>query len=380
MTVNLRASSRASVSTSTAASISADIALVDASTVRSWSLVMKSALSRLTSSISSSLKTTDDDTSRATRTPRVDTAITVATATPADQNVTVELRHPTDTDLAALAGFAALLQARPEHHVPYLGIDPATIAEEVRADVDDWTEAAVVAEHADGSVAGWLVGSIDHDMGRVWWFGPFVDTDEPGEWRAAADQLYDAAAGRLGEHVDEEEFAFDARHFVGPSWTVARGFAAEPGSAVVTLDQAIAPAELATRPMTPDDVATVGRLHDELFVNTHTTGAALVDSTGPDRIRLVAERDDDLLGYIAVEKQPDGSGYIDFVGVGPASRRQGIGSQLVRAGVAAMADLGCTQFHLTVREANSAARSLYAGLGFEEERVLLPFRRGFTLP
>jgi ribosomal protein S18 acetylase RimI-like enzyme len=38
-----------------------------------------------------------------------------------------------------------------------------------------------------------------------------------------------------------------------------------------------------------------------------------------------------------------------------------------------------THAHLTVRSANDAARRLYASLGFTEERVLVPMRRGFTL-
>ena len=35
--------------------------------------------------------------------------------------------------------------------------------------------------------------------------------------------------------------------------------------------------------------------------------------------------------------------------------------------------------HLTVRENDHGARALYTGLGFEEERVVRPLRKGFTL-
>jgi ribosomal protein S18 acetylase RimI-like enzyme len=105
----------------------------------------------------------------------------------------------------------------------------------------------------------------------------------------------------------------------------------------------------------------------------------LVTSAGPDRIRLVVERDGDVAGYVAVERQPDGNGYVDFLGVAPGHRRRGLGAELVRAGVAALAELGCRRFHLTVREADTGARALYAGLGFTEERVIRPFRRGFSL-
>jgi hypothetical protein len=38
-----------------------------------------------------------------------------------------------------------------------------------------------------------------------------------------------------------------------------------------------------------------------------------------------------------------------------------------------------THAHLTVRLGNVAARRLCGSLGFTEERVLVPMRRGFTL-
>lgn len=291
----------------------------------------------------------------------------------------MNVRRPTDAERVALAELAAPLQERPEHHVAYLGTDPDTIASEMTEDVDDWTEAAAVAEH-EGRLDGWLMGSIDHDMGRVWWFGPFVASDDPAVWRTTADCLDEVARAGLAEHVTEEEYAFDGRHVNGPAWAVGHGFHADPGSAVLALDHIIEAPALTVRPATPDDVATVGTLHDALFPNTHTTGAALVTTIDPAKRRLVAERDGQLLGYVAVERQADGSGYIDFLGVDPAHRRQGLGAQLVRAGVAALAELGCVQFDLTVREENTGARALYASLGFVEERIIQPFRRGFTLP
>lgn len=293
--------------------------------------------------------------------------------------MSVILRRPTDADRSAVAAFAAGLQIRPEHHVPFLGTEPTGIAGEMVKDVDDWTETAAVAEDADRLV-GWLMGSIDHEMGRVWWFGPFVDTDEPAAWRTVADRLDAACRERLPTTVDEEEYAFDARHFVGGDWARGRGYTADPASAVLTLDHTIDPPTLSVRPVTPADVEVLAPLHEVLFSGTHTRGSALFAGADPNRPRLVAEHAGEVVGYIAVERQPDGSGYIDYLGVDPRHRRQGFGAELVRAGVAALDALGCRPFHLTVRAENVGARALYGRLGFTEERVLEPYRRGFTLP
>ena len=84
-------------------------------------------------------------------------------------------------------------------------------------------------------------------------------------------------------------------------------------------------------------------------------------------------------GYVAFEVQPDGSGYLDFLGVATEFRRRGLAAQLVRAAVTELVDRGASSIHLTVRENSHGARALYVGLGFEEERVIRPLRKGFTL-
>lgn len=295
----------------------------------------------------------------------------------------MNLRRATEADRRMLAELAAGLQHRPEHHVAYLGLDAETIAAEMVEDVDDWTEASAVAEE-DGQLVGWVVGSIDHEMGRVWWFGPFVDTSDAARWRTVADLLDATARAELAPHVDEEEYAFDRRHVIGATWATERGCSADPGSAVLVLDRPLArdgvEADVEIRPATAADAERLAALHDELFPDTHTAGSGLLATPDPRKPRLVAEHDGALVGYVAVERQHDGSGYIDYLGVAPAFRRRRIGEALIRRGVDALAGLGCERFHLTVRESNIGARRLYVGLGFDEERVLRPFRRGFTLP
>jgi ribosomal-protein-alanine N-acetyltransferase len=290
----------------------------------------------------------------------------------------VEIRAAVDADRPRLAAFAASLQVRPERHIAYLGLDAATIAAEMVAEDDDWAAVAVVAEDRD-RVVGWLMGSVDADMGRVWWFGPFVD-DGPRGWDAVATALYDVALAGLPDGIIEQELAIDARFEMLERWAIELGFHTEEASAVLVLDRPVDAPSIATRPVTAADVTTVGRLHDELFPGTHTTGHGLVAGADASHVRLVAEDGDGLIGYVAVERQPDGEGYVDFLGVAPDRRRRGFGSELVRAGVDALRKIGCSRVSLTVREGNAAARSVYRSLGFTEERLLRPLRKGFRLP
>lgn len=297
------------------------------------------------------------------------------------------VRAVTDDDLDEVARLVARLQQHGEHHVAYLGDDAEAIAAEVVDGSDDWAAAGAVAVDADRIVGG-LVGSVDPDMGRVWWLGPFVDADldtpdGAQRWREFADRLDETARHGLAATVAEEEWAFDERHAVGLAWAASCGGSIETGSAVLGLGDRIDGPAVPVRPSDERDAAAVSALHDLLFPGTHTPGSALVAELTPGRALLVIDdpvsADAGPVGYVAVERQPDGGGYIDYVGVAPAARRRGLGAELIRAGVAALASLGCTRVDLTVRADNDAARALYAQLGFVEERVIVPVRRGFSL-
>lgn len=82
---------------------------------------------------------------------------------------------------------------------------------------------------------------------------------------------------------------------------------------------------------------------------------------------LLAEDDGVLVGFcwtkVHQEEQPP-AGEIYVVGVDPQSQGRGLGSALVRAGLAHLAERGLGRALLWVEADNTAARALYARLGF----------------
>lgn len=190
---------------------------------------------------------------------------------------------------------------------------------------------------------------------------------------AIADEMYRLL--RVVVAADTEELAPDDRN----SWVAACaarwGFRGEEASAVLRYTGS-GFGEGAGMPLAGRHAARVEALHDRLFPGTHTPGRMLVQSTEP---RLVCLDGEEVVGYVAAEIQSDGSGYIDFLGVHPDHRRRGIGRALVQASADRLLDLGASSVNLTVRESNAAARALYGSLGFTEERVIRPFRKGFSL-
>jgi hypothetical protein len=83
----------------------------------------------------------------------------------------MNIRPATEGDLEEMASLAASEQARGDRHIGYLGLDAESIAKDVRG-VEDWQAKSVVA--VEGRLVGWLLCETDDDMGRGWWWGPFV--------------------------------------------------------------------------------------------------------------------------------------------------------------------------------------------------------------
>jgi ribosomal protein S18 acetylase RimI-like enzyme len=298
----------------------------------------------------------------------------------------VTTRTATDEDVPALAGLAAAHQADPRRHLGEFGPTADGIARQLE-ELDPGGVGSVIVATAGDEVVGFLGAEWDDDPPRVWWFGPVIADDV--DWQSTADLLYAAAHRLLPVTVTEEEFGPDGRHTELPAFATRHGFERHeasvllgrplPGDDLDALTDVTGAPDLQVRPFRDTDRPATAVLHDELFPNTHLPGARLDEGT--DRAVLVAERAGALVGYVAAERQEDGTGYVDFLGVAGDQRGSGSGRLLVAAACRELVDrFGCTEVFLTVRVSNVAARRVYAACGFEEERELVPWRKGFRPP
>lgn len=293
-------------------------------------------------------------------------------------------------DRAAMVALAVDAQADPERCCAYLGEGAASItadiAEVVGPDGGDWTTSTWVAVDDDRGLIGWLIAETDADMGRVWWWGPILPGAPVDEFADVSDSLFETAYGSLAEY-GEHECAFDDRSVALASFADRHGFVANAASAVLatpTFDNVARTPDHGVITIDERHHRSVIALHDDVFAATHTPGAKLV-ATDDSHVRLVIEDDDSgrgaglVVGYVATEMQSDGSLYIDYLGVAEDRRGEGFGRRLVAEAMRRGAASGATHAHLTVRTANESARRLYHSLGFIEQRILVPYRRGFTL-
>jgi len=91
----------------------------------------------------------------------------------------------------------------------------------------------------------------------------------------------------------------------------------------------------------------------------------------PNAVFLVADRGGDVLGNLLLLTRRDSRrARIYSVVVDPQARGLGIAQKLVASAQTDAAKLGCDEVALEVRSDNTAARSLYAKLGYEAEGEL----------
>jgi ribosomal protein S18 acetylase RimI-like enzyme len=289
-------------------------------------------------------------------------------------HLTIGAVAPAERDTVA-ALFAAA-QVRPDRHICYLSLVAPAIGEELASLEPDGWDGVLVARAGDRLV-GALGVEHDREPPRVWWHGPSVVADLP--YAGVADRLLEEARRRLPTHVVEEELAGDDRHADLAELAARHGFTTATASAVLT--RACAPApdvpDAGVRAFADADRGAVAAIHDAAFPGAHLPGHRIDE--GSDRFVLVAERAGTVAGYLAVDRFPDGTGYLDLLGVAPEARRAGVGAALVAAALRQLHREGIADAGLTVRETNHTARRLYDRLGFTEERLVRPFRRGFVL-
>lgn len=280
-------------------------------------------------------------------------------------------------DLDTAASFIAGLQSNPCDHVAYLSLDATAIRAELAALAGEQLAAGAMLVDGD-AIRGLLVAEWHTEPPRAWWHGPFTVLDP---WQAAAHELYDTVRRSLPPHVTQEELAGDAAHTELAAFAAAHGFTRARASVVCRIEDLATTAvgddaNIAIDPVAGSVPATVARLHDRCFPHAHRVGANLLGDQG---IVLVARRGAHVVGYARIESQPSGDGYLDFVAVDSDSRGQGIAGHLVRAACLRTAAAGGQSLDLTVNEDNTAARSLYRRLGFIEQRILVPYRKEWSL-
>lgn len=123
------------------------------------------------------------------------------------------------------------------------------------------------------------------------------------------------------------------------------------------------------RAATAADLGDVGVIERRAFARPWSHATLREELARPDRVWLVAECGDAVVGYGGVADLA-GDAHVLTVAVAPGHRRRGHATALVGGLLAAAHEqLGATRATLEVRESNVGARALYRRCGFTEAGV-----------
>ena len=136
---------------------------------------------------------------------------------------------------------------------------------------------------------------------------------------------------------------------------------------------------ISLRPLRPDEAALLTHLQNRCFADAwefnpnsvaEIAHAMAAPFASPQDIWLVGDGDR-VIGYCWTGHFPGmggqtGKGQVFMLGVDPEYLGQGIGRTVLLAGIAHLTGKGARTIELTVDSQNTAARSLYQSLGFQE--------------
>ena len=116
------------------------------------------------------------------------------------------------------------------------------------------------------------------------------------------------------------------------------------------------------------DVEAVAKLEKLYFTDAWSEKSILESMQQPQAFILVAEEQDEIVGYCIVYFVLD-EAEIARIAVEASRRKQGVGQELLRAACRTGIQQGVERLLLDVRESNAAAQRFYRAFGFVEDGI-----------
>ncbi|WP_083757474.1 GNAT family N-acetyltransferase [Halalkalibacterium halodurans] len=281
--------------------------------------------------------------------------------------------------LHELAAFLEKLNNIREHHVGFCGEKGSEIKATLERDFSDIGVSKSFIVGYDGMEIKGAVGlDVDtkEESAEVW--GPFVDEDDPEMWLDTATILWQQLIDSLTVPVSTFQF-FINQHNVNAKKFILKLNGMEKGDHdILTCDrtQFYPPLNHDVRLFTNNHTQSFKKLHDSLFPQTYYDAEEILKKINePTNKLLIIEKEQIVIGYAYVEVEPEhGEGQIEYIGIAPDYRRQGLATQLLTNALHVLFSYPTVEdITLCVSKQNTKAIRLYQAAGFKKERQLTYF-------
>lgn len=284
------------------------------------------------------------------------------------------------TDIEKLSLFLEKMNNKPESHIGYCGEMKEEIAHTLLhefSDIDISQSFAVAYEKEE------IIGALGLDLDResksaeVW--GPYINNEivYPGLAEALWEKVNELS------HFQAKEFSF----FVNEKNRFAQQFALKM--------QAICKGNHLILKASRNDLGAVDleqiksyalcckdsftSLHETAFPNTYFNAQEILNRLNDqNQLLVMMDTNRTIKGYVYMEASPEHQeGKIEYIAVSDDYRKQGIGTQLLRAALTYLFAFNeIAEISLSVAKDNDRAVQLYKAAGFKEVHELIYFLKG----
>lgn len=226
-----------------------------------------------------------------------------------------------------------------------------------------------VVGYQDNFLMATLGCEFDAALGRAWLRGPFVATDSADLWRNVATQLWAHLQQVLPVTIECWDAFLNVENLEGGTFYQQQSFrwVREVQFYQCSKSNFRHPPAMDTQPEhTSAQLAEIASLHDQLFPKTYLSGEQLLANQSSSQRLFVASAAGQMQGYVYASCEPESQeGSIEFVGIHPDSRRQGVATLLLKQAMYWLFnDCDCHWVSLNVQAEQHAARTLYEKVGF----------------
>lgn len=278
----------------------------------------------------------------------------------------VKITVATNEEMDAVAQFIEQMNQKDEHHIGYCGTSRQEIVLTLKEELTDvpFDKSFLIAS-INESIIGVVGFDADIESNTVEVWGPFIEEN----YVELLTPLWNNMLKLLPSNISHLGMFPNAKNVLMTEWALSQPYTKRSEQTILHIkrEQLQLEKNWLFSELTPEYFTQMKQLHDDTFPETYYNGAQIIERINPHRKVFIHAWNNELIGYIYVEVEPEfGEASIEFFSVKAAERSKGLGAALLKTAVSWIFTF--KEIHairLCVDSSNKKAISLYRKVGFQ---------------